>query len=137
MRLLRHLIFSLPLLFAGCATIHFENGEILPDPDTTPPWSINKLSLGLLGDDPTDRLDLSEGVRIHRSYHHAIFQIAELSNPLQLNKVCRGLDWNTVTTHVTPLDALLGLADNALLYNAGAPALDLWALWSVEYSCKP
>lgn len=133
---LRLSALTLALSFSGCAVIHFENGDVIPDPQAQSPLSLSYLSFGLLGEPPIP-MDKADSVRYRRWYHHAIFQVAELSNPVQLNEVCRGYDWNQVTTEVTPFDAFVGLLDNAFLYNASAAGLDLWSPWSVEYSCRP
>lgn len=124
-------------IFQGCAVIHFENGEVVPDPSNIDPFSLEYLSFGVFGAEEFERFDDSQSKRYRRWYHHAIFQVAELSNPLEVSKVCRGLDWNQVTTEVTPFDAFVGLIDNALLFNASSAGLDLWSPWSIEYSCKP
>ncbi len=121
----------------GCAVIHFENGPVTPDPETREVMSWEFWSFGLLGDDQRANLDEADSLRYRRWYHHAIFQVAELSNPLETTKVCRGLEWNQITTEVTPFDAFVGLLDNALLFNASSAALDLWSPWSIEYSCRP
>ena len=120
----------------ACAVIHFENGPVVPDPkpDTGFDWS-----LGLLSDSdamPDLQYDAASSVRYRRWYHHGIFSIAEVSNPMQLKVDCSGLEWNQITTEVTPTDFLFGLTDNLLLYNANSWALDLWSPWSIEYSCR-
>lgn len=120
----------------ACAVIHFENGPVVPDPspDTGFDWSF-----GLASDDnalPDLQYDAASSVRYRRWYHHAIFSLAEVSNPLELKVDCSGLEWNQITTEVTPTDFLFGLTDNLLLYNANSWALDLWSPWSIEYSCR-
>ena len=117
----------------ACAVIHFENGYAVPDPqESSFDWSF-----GLVGEDePELEYNAESSQRYRRWYHHAIFSFAELSNALQLKVDCAGLEWNQVTTEVTPLDVVLGLADNALLLNASSAALDLWSPWSIEYSCR-
>lgn len=118
----------------ACAVIHFENGPVVPDPkpETSFDWT-----LGVFAEDMPDiQYDAASSIRYERMYHHAIFSIAELSNPLQLKLECSGLDWNQITHEVTPLDFVLGLADNALLFNANSWALDLWSPWSITYSCR-
>jgi hypothetical protein len=61
---------------------------------------------------------------------------AEISNPLEISQVCTGLDWNKVTTEVTPFDVVMGLVDNAIFISAASIGIDLWSPWSIEYSCK-
>jgi len=118
------------LSLSSCAVIHFENGDVVPDPGKF------SLSFGLFEDDEPSKYDTSLSERHRRWYHHSIYQVAELSNPLETSQVCVGLDWNQVTTEVTPFDVVMGLLDNAILFNAGAVGLDLWSPWSVEYSCR-
>jgi hypothetical protein len=128
---------SLLLSLGGCAVIHFENGPVTPDPVQQDMMSLSFWTFGLFGEDERARLDEADSLRYRRWYHHAIFQVAELSNPVETSKVCRGLKWNQITTEVTPFDAFVGLLDNALLFNASSAGLDLWSPWSVEYSCRP
>lgn len=120
----------------ACAVIHFENGPVAPDPSENNGFD---WSFGLFSDDDVIsnlQYDAASSVRYRRWYHHAIFSVAEASNPLQLKVECSGLEWNQITTEVTPTDFVFGLADNLLLYNANAWALDLWSPWSIEYSCR-
>jgi len=130
-------LFVLFVQFTGCAVIHFENGAVIPDPEDSKPFSF---SFGLFDDEVEDKVirydDASTSVRYRKWYHHATFQIAEINNPLETSLVCAGLEWNQVTTEVTPFDAFVGLLDNALLFNASAAWLDLWSPWSIEYSCR-
>jgi hypothetical protein len=124
------------LSLQACAVIHFENGPVVPDPNANAGFD---WSFGLFSDDdmiPSLQYDAASSVRYRRWYHHAIFSIAEASNPMQLKVDCSGLEWNQITTEVTPSDFVFGLADNLLLYNANAWALDLWSPWSIEYSCR-
>ena len=119
---------------SGCAVIHFENGPVVPNPkpETSFDWS-----LGLFTDDMPDiQYDAASSVRYRKWYNHAIFSIAEVSNPLKTKEVCAGLEWNQITTEVTLSDFMFGLIDNALLFNANSWALDLWSPWSIEYSCR-
>ena len=127
--LIKTLAITSLLTLSSCAVIHFENGEVVPDPE---PFSF---SFGMF-DDELSSYDASISVRHRKWYHHAVYQTAELSNPLETSQVCVGLDWNQVTTEVTPFDVVMGLLDNAILFNAGAVGLDLWSPWSVEYSCR-
>ena len=129
--------FTVFISLSGCAVIHFENGEVIPDPEQHSTFSLEALTFGVFGAEEMPSSEAVQSKRHRRWYHHAIFQIAELSNPLEIASVCRGLDWNQVTTEVTPFDAIMGLADNALLFNASSAGLDLWSPWSIEYSCKP
>jgi len=130
------LLLTITLLFNGCAVIHFENGTVTPSPHQKEFLSLETFSFGMLGTDELDLLDPSSSVRYRKWYHHAIFQIAELSNPMETSQVCAGLEWNQVTTEVTPFDAFAGLLDNAILFNAASAGLDLWSPWSIEYSCR-
>ncbi len=114
-------------LSQGCAVIHFENGEVTPDPE---PAFYDFIS------DAPEQLDASSSKRYRQWYHHSIYQFAELSNALETSEVCIGLDWNQVTTEVTPWGVVIGLLDNALFYKASAMGIDLWSHWSIEYSCR-
>lgn len=114
-------------LSQGCAVIHFENGEVLQDPEP----AFYDIFTGT-----PDNLDASSGIRYRRTYHHSMYQLAELSNALDTSEVCIGLEWNQVTTEVTPFDIVLGLLDNVLFYHASAMGIDLWSPWSIEYSCR-
>lgn len=120
------------LKLSGCAVIHFENGTPIPDPDA----QNFSLTFGLFEDDQDEALYDSSAKRYRKWYHHGIMQIAEISNPLETSLVCSGLDWNQVTTEVTPFDALVGLLDNVALWPASSAGLDLWSPWSIEYSCR-
>ncbi len=124
------LILSIALL-QGCAVIHFENGEALPDPEGGFSWTF-----GLFEDDELRAYDAGSGLRFRKWYHHGVFQLAEISNPLETSEECIGLEWNQVTTEVTPFDAIMGTLDNALFINASSAWLDLWSPWSIEYSCR-
>ncbi len=127
--LIKTLALISTLALSSCAAIHFENGEVVPDPE---PFSF---SFGMF-DDELSSYDASISVRHRKWYHHAVYQTAELSNPLETSQVCVGLDWNQITTEVTPFDAVMGLLDNAIFFNAASVGLDLWSPWSIEYSCK-
>jgi hypothetical protein len=126
-------LLAAAVLLTGCSTIHFENGPVTPDPVPDQGFS---WTMGLFDDDPSLQYDTASSLRYRRWYHHAIFSIAELSNPLQTGIECSGLDWNQITTEVTFWDFVAGLVDNALLYNASSVGLDLWSPWSIEYSCR-
>ena len=135
-RVTRALILVAILSMQACAVIHFENGAVVPDPGAQQGFD---WSFGLFGDAdelPRIQYDAASSVRYRHWYHHGIFSIAEVSNPLQLGVDCSGLDWNQITTEVTPIDFVVGLADNLMLYNANSWALDLWSPWSIEYSCR-
>lgn len=119
------------LTLSGCAAIHFENGEVVADPEDRE----FSLTYGLFEDEEESDYDYN-GKRYRKWYHHTTLQIAELSNPLETSLVCSGLEWNQVTTEVTPFDAVIGLIDNLLLWPASSAALDLWSPWSIEYSCR-
>jgi len=114
-------IFSL----SSCTVIHFENGKVVPDPDS-------------FSSDVTENESYDENTseRHRKWYHHSLYQFAEISNPLEINHVCTGLDWNQVTTEVTPFDAIMGILDNAIFISAASIGIDLWSPWSIEYSCK-
>lgn len=120
------------LQLSACAVIHFENGTPVPDPDA---YEFS-LTFGLFEDDAELAEYDTSATRYRKWYHHGIFQIAEISNPLETSLVCAGLDWNQVTTEVTPFDAVVGLLDNVILWPAASSGLDLWSPWSIEYSCR-
>lgn len=120
------------LQLSGCATIHFENGEVVPDPESEE----FSLTYGLFEEDDEETVNDFNGKRYRKWYHHTALQIAEFSNPLEISLVCSGLEWNQVTTEVTPFDAFVGLIDNLMLWPASSAGLDLWSPWSIEYSCR-
>lgn len=136
-QLSRLLLAVLLIQLNACAVIHFENGAVVPDPEDLKPFSF---SFGLFDDEAENEAihydDASSSVRYRKWYHHAILQIAEISNPLETNQICAGLDWNQITTEITPFDAIAGLLDNALLLHTSSAWLDLWSPWSIEYSCR-
>ena len=126
---LSRLLILLSLIqFSGCAVIHFENGEVVPDP-----YADN--FFGDLFEDDTN-LDPGNAYRFDNWYHHSFYQIAEINNPLDFSRVCAGLEWNQVTTETTPFKVIVGLLDNALLIPAASAGLDLWSIWGIEYSCR-
>lgn len=118
------------LNLTGCAVIHFENGEVISDPND------RGIMAAVFGSDEPPAVDPGSSIRFEKWYHHGFYQIAEISNPLDLNRVCTGLDWNQVTTSTDPIDVLLGLLDNAILIPASSAGIDLWSHWSMEYSCR-
>ena len=118
------------LKMTGCAVIHFENGTVLPDPND------HGLIDNIFGSDKPDEIDPGSSVRYAKWYHHGFYQIAEISNPLDLSRVCTGLDWNQVTTGTSPLNTLIGLLDNIILIPASSAGIDLWSHWNMEYSCR-
>lgn len=130
-----HKLISLLVVFtflqlSGCAVIHFENGDVIADPND----SISYYTL--FGDDKNLEIDPGRSIRFDKWYHQGIYQIAEISNPLDINRVCPGLDWNQVTTKTGPIEALFGLLDNVILFPASSAGIDLWSFWSIEYSCR-
>jgi hypothetical protein len=125
--LVRTLAFLFVFALSSCAVIHFENGEVAPDPDS--------LSSEIT-DNELSPYDASTSTRHRKWYHHSLYQFAEISNPLEISQVCTGLDWPQVTTEVTPFDAVMGLLDNAIFISAASIGIDLWSPWSIEYSCK-
>lgn len=118
------------LQFSGCAVIHFENGEVVADPNE------RSFFEALFGEEKTPSIDPGSSIRFDKWYHHGLYQIAEISNPLDLNRVCTGLDWNQVTTKTGPIDTIVGLIDNIILIPAASAGIDLWSHWSMEYSCR-
>ena len=111
----------------SCTVIHFNNGVVVPDPDSLPAESIEE---GL------NEIDANISMRHRKWYYHSLYQLAEISNPLETSLVCSGLDWNQVTTEITPFDAIIGILDNAVFISAASIGIDLWSPWSIEYSCK-
>jgi hypothetical protein len=129
-RIISFLIVFIFLQLSACAVIHFENGEVIADP--------NKRNFyeSMFGDDNTLEIDPGSSIRFDKWYHHGFYQIAEISNPLDLNRVCPGLDWNQITTKTGPIDALFGLLDNVILLPASSAGIDLWSYWGIQYSCR-
>jgi len=125
--LIKTLSFIFILSLSSCAVIHFENGEVVPDPDSSSSDNTEK---------EINSYDASTSIRHRKWYHHSLYQFAEISNPLEISQVCTGLDWNQVTSEVTPFDAIMGLLDNAIFISAASIGIDLWSPWSIEYSCK-
>jgi len=130
-RLLKLICAITFLQLSACAVIHFENGEVVPDPEEF------SFTFDLFEDDELRSYDADTSIRFRKWYHHGFYQIAEYSNPLDTSQVCVGLEWNQVTTEVTPFDVVVGFLDNAILLNASSAGLDLWSHWSLEYSCRP
>tara|TARA_R110002072_G_scaffold89737_8_gene201005 strand:+ start:56682 stop:57092 length:411 start_codon:yes stop_codon:yes gene_type:complete len=118
------------LNITGCAVIHFENGEVIPDPND------HGLIGNIFGSDKPEAIDPGSSIRYEKWYHHGFYQIAEISNPLDLNRVCTGLDWNQVTTSTSPVATLISLIDNIILIPASSAGIDLWSHWNMEYSCR-
>tara|TARA_R110000850_G_scaffold114682_3_gene229589 strand:+ start:101 stop:511 length:411 start_codon:yes stop_codon:yes gene_type:complete len=129
-KLISFLIVFTFLQFSGCAVIHFENGEVIADPNDSISYNT------LFSDNKNLEIDPGRSIRFDKWYHQGIYQIAEISNPLDINRVCPGLDWNQVTTKTGPIEALFGLLDNVILLPASSAGIDLWSFWSVEYSCR-
>lgn len=127
--LTRSFVFLSLIHFSGCAVIHFENGEVIPDP-----YADN--FFGDFFEDEAENLDPGNSFRFDKWYHHGIYQLAEINNPLDLSRVCSGLDWNQVTTGTTPFKVIVGLLDNAILIPASSAGIDLWSAWGIEYSCR-
>lgn len=125
-------LFTAALFFqlTGCAVIHFENGDVVADPND------HGFISNVFGNDKAEAIDPGSSIRYEKWYHHGFYQIAEISNPLDLNRVCTGLDWNQVTTETTPLATLIGLIDNVILIPASSAGIDLWSYWNIEYSCR-
>jgi len=114
----------------GCAVIHFENGDVVADPND------HGVISNIFGSDHPEAIDPGSSIRYDKWYHHGFYQIAEISNPLDLNRVCTGLDWNQITTETTPWATLIGLIDNIILIPASSAGIDLWSYWNIEYSCR-
>lgn len=128
-RVTRLLLIFMLLNFSGCAVIHFDNGEVTPDP-----FDDNFFGDYFVDDD--EKLDPGNSYRYAKWYHHSIYQIAEINDPLDLSRVCPGLEWNRVTSETSPLKVLIGLVDNAVLIPASSAGIDLWSVWGIEYSCR-
>jgi hypothetical protein len=124
------LAFCICIQFSGCAVIHFENGDVIADPND------RSLFDSVFGEEKVPSIDPGSSIRFDKWYHHGFYQIAEISNPLDLNRVCTGLDWNQVTTKTGPIDTLVSLIDNIILIPAASAGIDLWSHWSMEYSCR-
>ena len=129
-KIIRFLTIFTWLQFTGCAVIHFENGEVIADPNDRNFYD------SIFGDNKTLEIDPGSSIRFDKWYHHGFYQIAEISNPLDINRVCPGLDWNQITTNTGPIQTLFGLADNIILLPASSAGIDLWSYWSIEYSCR-
>lgn len=128
-KLSRVLFMSSLIHFSGCAVIHFENGEVVPDP-----YADNVF--GSFFENQEAPLDPGNSFRFAKWYHHGFYQIAEINNPLDFSRVCAGLDWNQVTTKTSPFKVIVGLLDNAILIPAASAGIDLWSAWGIEYSCR-
>lgn len=115
--------------FTGCAVIHFDNGDVAPDP-----FAENLFGDFFVGDE--EKLDPGNAYRYAKWYHHSIYQLAEINDPLDLSRVCPGLEWNRITTDTSPLKIVVGLLDNAVLIPASSAGIDLWSAWGIEYSCR-
>jgi hypothetical protein len=126
---LRILSMAFLLQLTGCAVIHFENGEVVPDP-----FEENVFGDFFVSDE--EKLDPGKSYRYAKWYHHSFYQVAEINDPLDLSRVCTGLDWNKITTDTSPLKVLVGLLDNAILIPASSAGIDLWSAWGIEYSCR-
>ena len=118
------------LKLSGCAVIHFENGDVIPDPND------HGLIGNLFGTYISESIDPGSSIRYQKWYHHGFYQVAEISNPLDLNRECSGLEWNQVTTNTNPISVLIGLVDNIILFPASSSGIDLWSYWNMEYSCR-
>lgn len=129
-RLLQALSILIFLQLSACAVIHFDNGEVETDPNERSVYE------RFFGEDQADSIDPGTAIRFDKWYHHGLYQIAEISNPLDLNKECTGLDWNQVTTKTDPIDLVVGLIDNLILLPASSAGIDLWSHWDIEYSCR-
>tara|TARA_R110001592_G_scaffold91754_4_gene268267 strand:+ start:5260 stop:5679 length:420 start_codon:yes stop_codon:yes gene_type:complete len=127
------IIIFVCIQFNGCAVIHFENGDVIADPNKREFLD----TLFVFGkEEKTLSIDPGSSIRFSKWYHHGFYQVAEISNPLDLNRVCTGLDWNQVTTQTDPVDTLISLADNIILIPAASAGIDLWSHWNIEYSCR-
>ncbi len=128
-RLIKLVTIVCVLLASGCAVIHFENGEVAPDPNA------DKFFYGWFGEDEST-VDPGSSIRFNKWYHHSFYQIAEINNPLDLSRECPGLEWNQITTNTNPFKVVIGLLDNAILIPAASAGIDLWSPWGIEYSCR-
>jgi len=129
-QIVKLLLISAILLSSACSTIHFDNGEVIPDPE---PFS---WTFGFFEDEDLRSLDASTSIRYRKWYHHGFYRIAEISNPLETSRVCLGLEWNRITTEVTVFDGIISLVDNAMFHASSSMGIDLWSPWSIEYSCR-
>src|SRR5690606_30032990 len=70
-------------LLPGCATIHFDNGEALPLPDT----AFSSMKYWFSDEAPPERRSLPPESSM---YHHGILSLIEISNALELDFICTG-----------------------------------------------
>jgi Bor protein len=60
-------------------------------------------------------------------YHHEVaFELVELSDPVNLDRVCEGKEWHVVKTERTATNTLIGFITQPI-----------YGQWTVSQSCKP
>jgi hypothetical protein len=81
------ILIILPFMLFSCTKIHF-------DKVSNPQNSYNK---------------------VEKWHHNAIYNLLEVSPPINLEKECRGRGWNSVKTELSLLNALSGALINSVL----------------------
>jgi hypothetical protein len=106
-RMLRFLAVA-ALACTGCSVIHFKNGEVPGDAKTREEW-----------------------------HHNLAFNLWEVSSPVDMTTRCPEGKWSLITTKVTFLNGLAGLADDALTAGImrGAGGVDIWDPQTVAWEC--
>ena len=93
--------FTFAALATGCSTMHFKNGNTPASANTQSEW-----------------------------HHNIASAFYELSSPVDMQSRCKEKSWSKVTTVLSPINVLAGVAVDTIV--AGAP---LWSPSTVEYSC--
>lgn len=91
------------LLLSGCTVITFENGQVLEKAQSTEAW--------------------------HHNFANGLF---EGSEPVNIKTTCTASKWQSVTTSLTPQNALA-----AMFINSYTPGIELWKPKTVEIACAP
>jgi len=90
------------LLFSGCSKMYFHNGE------------------------PSNSVTLQN----EQTHRHTVFNLVEISDPINLNEKCPSNDWDTIETELSFLDFLISSIDNFLI------GVDVYGQKTVNYSCS-
>lgn len=96
------LLATLTLALSACSTMHFDNGSQVQTRADSSSW-----------------------------HHTAIFALVEVTEPVELDKRCRGDDWSSVKTEQSFLNGLAGGAVNAIT------VVPVWTPLTVEVTCSP